>query len=165
MKKITLIRHAKSSWDDISMSDHDRVLDSRGLRDAPFMAQMMASRGWLPDMLMSSTAQRAQSTAQHFAAALGRPASSIQLEKRIYEASMPTILQLIAQLPADCNDVALFGHNPTFTLVANLFYENDYLANLSTCGIVEIVAAAATDWAQFTPDFAKVTDIHYPKQY
>ena len=89
MKKLTLIRHAKSSWSDYGLRDHDRPLADRGLRDAPFMAQLMASRGWLPDALVSSTALRARTTAEFFAAALGWQPAVVQLDKRIYEASVP----------------------------------------------------------------------------
>jgi phosphohistidine phosphatase len=100
MKKLTLIRHAKSSWIDYGLRDHDRPLAERGIRDAPFMAQLLASRAWLPDALVSSTALRARTTAGYFAAALGWEPAAIQLEKRIYEASVPAVLDFIAQLPA-----------------------------------------------------------------
>lgn len=165
MKKLTLIRHAKSSWSDYGLRDHDRPLADRGLRDAPFMAQLMASRGWLPDALVSSTALRARTTAEFFAAALGWQPAVVQLDKRIYEASVPTLLDFIAHLPDQWNHIALFGHNPTFTQVANLFYQKKYIDNLPTCGIVELVAEDAGQWSQFTPDTARVTAVHYPKQY
>ena len=137
MKKITLIRHAKSSWSDMSLKDHDRPLNDRGKRDAPFMAKMMASRGWSPDALVSSTANRAFTTASH----------------------------LIANLDKQWNSVAFFGHNPTFTSVVNLFYQDDYLGNLPTCGIVEIEDPTAENWEDFAPPTAVVTEFHYPKQY
>lgn len=165
MKKITLIRHAKSSWSDRSLKDHDRPLNDRGKRDAPFMSKMMASRGWAPDVLISSTANRAFTTANHFALALGHDVSSIVKERRIYEAGKPTILHLIANLEEQWNSVAFFGHNPTFTTIANLFYKNDYLDNLPTCGIVEIEDATANSWQDFAPPSAVITEIHYPKQY
>ncbi|MEO0724011.1 MAG: histidine phosphatase family protein [Bacteroidota bacterium] len=165
MKKVTLIRHAKSSWEDMTLRDHDRPLNKRGKRDAPFMAQMMASRGWRPDRIISSTANRAQTTAHHFAAALDFSPDQVLLQERIYEASIPTLVNLIAQLDDEWSEVALFGHNPTFTMVANLFYRNDYLDNLPTCGIVEIEAPTVSKWEAFTPDTAQVVAVHYPKQY
>ena len=165
MKKLTLIRHAKSSWSDLRLRDHDRLLNDRGDRDAPFMARMMASRGWAPDALVSSTAARAFATATYFAKALGRDPGSIIQEERIYEAGSPTILHLISQLDDQWESVAFFGHNPTFTTVANLFYKNDYLDNLPTCGIVEIEDPQAGSWDDFAPPAAVITNIHYPKQY
>lgn len=165
MKKLTLIRHAKSSWSDLRLRDHDRPLNDRGERDAPFMAKMMASTGWAPDVLISSTANRAFTTASCFAEALGRDPLTIIKEERIYEAGSPMILYLISQLDEAWEHVAFFGHNPTFTTVANLFYKNDYLDNLPTCGIVEIEDSQATSWDAFAPPSAVVTNIHYPKQY
>jgi phosphohistidine phosphatase len=165
MKKITLIRHAKSSWTNMNLPDHDRPLNKRGRRDAPFMSKMMAARGWAPEALISSTAKRAYTTAGHFALALGRTGSSIIRESRIYDANSHDIVHLIAQLEEQWDSVAFFGHNPTFTTVANLFYPNDYLDNLPTCGIVEIEDSAAQRWTDFAPPTAVVTKIHYPKQY
>lgn len=165
MKKITLVRHAKSSWDDFNMTDHDRPLNARGFRDAPLMAQRMASLGWRPDILISSTANRAKTTAGFFAQALGLHASDVLLRENIYHAPPGFILTTIAQLDEAWEHVALFGHNPTMTMVANLFYGDDFLDNLPTCGIVEIVAPTATTWDAFTPDTARVKDIHYPKEF
>ena len=91
--------------------------------------------------------------------------TDILLQEQIYDASSPTIINLIAQLDNQWSEVALFGHNPTFTMVANLFYRNDYLDNLPTCGIVEIEAPEINDWDAFSPDTARVVSVHYPKQY
>lgn len=165
MKKLTLIRHAKSSWEDMSLRDHDRPLNKRGKRDAPFMAQLMASRGWRPDRLISSTAMRAKTTAFHFAGALNLTESDVLQREQIYEASSASMINLIAGLDDQWSEVALFGHNPTFTMVANLFYRNDFLDNLPTCGIVEIEAAEVDRWTDLSPDNAQVVAVHYPKQY
>lgn len=165
MRKLTLIRHAKSSWADISLRDHDRPLNKRGKRDAPFMAQLMASRAWRPDRLISSTAVRARTTAFQFAEALNLGEQDVLLREQIYEASTTSLINLIAGLDDQWKEVALFGHNPTFTMVANLFYRNDFLDNLPTCGIVEIEAPEANSWEEFSPDNAKVVAVHYPKQY
>ena len=165
MKKITLVRHAKSSWSDLSLRDHDRPLNGRGRRDAPFMAKMMASKGWAPDALVSSTAKRAFTTASHFAQALGQEPGAIVKEERIYESDSATIIHLISNLKEEWEHVGFFGHNPTFTNVANLFYKDDYLSNLPTCGIVEIEDTQAVNWSDFAPPTAIVTTIHFPKQY
>jgi phosphohistidine phosphatase len=164
MKKITLIRHAKSSWDHPGLADHDRPLNNRGRRDAPFMAQLMAGRGWQPAALVSSPAVRARTTAAFFAEALGRPAESLVIEPAIYEASLSTMLELIRGLNPAWSSVALFGHNPTFTSLANQF-TREWIDNVPTCGIVEIMGAGVEEWAAFSPATARVTGFHYPKQY
>jgi phosphohistidine phosphatase len=165
MKKIILVRHAKSSWSEMNLSDHDRPLNERGKRDAPFMGRLLATRSKDRPVLVSSTAMRAHTTAKYFAEALGMAATDIHLLEAIYDASTMTLQHIIARLNPDWDVVVLFGHNPGFTMLANLFYENNYLDNLPTCGIVEIVGESVEDWNHFSPATAKVTDVHYPKQY
>ena len=165
MKKLILVRHAKSSWDDINLKDHDRPLNGRGQEDAPFMGQLLAARSKERPVLVSSTAVRAHTTAKHFAKALGLTADDIHLEEAIYDASTMTLQQVINKLDPAWDVVALFGHNPGFTMLANLFYEDNYLDNLPTCGIVEIVGEAANSWDDFSPATAKVVAVHFPKQY
>ncbi|RME94062.1 MAG: histidine phosphatase family protein [Bacteroidetes bacterium] len=164
MKKLTLIRHAKSSWSDPSLPDHERPLNERGRRDAPFMAQLMASRGWRPDRLISSTAVRAYLTAQEFARALGLPETDIQREARIYEASVLQLQYLIQELDQELDHVALFGHNPAFGMLAASTQQDTYLGNFSTCGIAEI-DTQVTRWADFQAAQARLVAYHYPKQY
>lgn len=149
----------------MSLSDHDRPLDKRGKRDAPFMGELLAKRGWAPDVLISSTAKRARLTAQEFARALGRSENDIQLMPEIYEASVETILSIIRQSKAEWQSIALFGHNPTFTWVANHFQRGTLLDNVPTCGVVEIEAPDLVSWQDFEPPVAHVTAFHYPKQY
>ncbi|MEL7220784.1 MAG: histidine phosphatase family protein [Bacteroidota bacterium] len=165
MKKLILVRHAKSSWRDISLRDHDRPLNGRGKRDGPFMARLLAARHKDQPILVSSTANRAYTTAKYFAEAFGQSEAGIRLEDAIYEASTMTLQQVIAGLKPDWDTVVLFGHNPGFTMLANLFYGDKYIDNLPTCGIVEILGEEVTDWNDFSPTTAQVTAIHYPKQY
>lgn len=164
MKKLTLIRHAKSSWDNATLADHDRPLNDRGRRDAPFMAQLMASRGWRPDLLLSSTALRAYSTAQQFAIALGMTEQDIRREARIYEAGVLQLQYLIQELDDRLSHVAMFGHNPGFGMLAASVQQQGFIGNLPTCGIVEI-ATEVSHWADFSPAEARMLAFHYPKQY
>ena len=80
MKKLFLVRHAKSSWADPSLADLDRPLNKRGLRDAPFMAKLLKGRGVQPDRILSSPANRAFTTASYFAEALDIPSKEIDIE-------------------------------------------------------------------------------------
>lgn len=164
MKQLTIIRHAKSSWDDMSLADHERPLNRRGKRDAPFMAQLMASKGWRPDLLISSPAVRAHTTATFFAESLGVIPESIQLEERIYEASLMSLRFLVQSFDDQYDHVAIFGHNPGFGMLANTFYKDNYISNLPTCGIVEVVGEVES-WANFTEKTALAKAYHFPKQY
>jgi len=163
LKIVYLIRHAKSSWEDPSLPDSKRPLNHRGLRDAPFMAKLLSDKGVEPDLLLSSPANRALTTANFFAAAFDFSPASIVQNEDIYEALPKDILRIITNLPPENNTVLLFGHNPTFTSIANHFTPDDYIDNVPTCGIVKI-EAMIDDWKSFTKK-GKVTAFHYPKQF
>lgn len=162
MKTVFLVRHAKSSWDDASLSDIDRPLNERGAQDAPRMAQLLKDKGIKPSLLISSPANRALSTALVFAEAFGIPPADILVDDDIYEAYVDDIIDIIRDLPASARTVLLFGHNPTFTHVANMFSKR-YIDNIPTCGIVQI-EAQVTSWANFTEDRGELVDFYFPKQ-
>lgn len=163
MKKVYFIRHAKSSWADSSLRDIDRPLNKRGLRDAPFMAKLLKAKQLKVDAIIASPANRAWTTAMHFADAFDIPERRVIQKEEIYEAWMETILEIVQELPSDWNTVLIFGHNPTFTSLANHFSE-DYIPNVPTCGIVEI-SGDVQRWADFNAQTARRTAFHFPKQY
>lgn len=162
-KTVYLIRHAKSSWADSSLRDIERPLNKRGLRDAPFMAKMLSGKGVVPDKIISSPATRAYTTAGFFAAEMGIAKKDIMVVKTIYEAYTHEVMSVIHGLDNSINTILLFGHNPTFTALSNLFSSN-YIANVPTCGISKI-ESAVTDWSQFNETSAERTAFYYPKQY
>ena len=163
MKHIYFIRHAKSSWADMSLRDFDRPLNKRGIRDAPFMGKLLHSKDVVPDLIVSSPANRALTTATFFAKELGVAVDAIVTQRAIYEANPEDVYRVITQLPQEVSIVLIFGHNPSFTFVANDFSE-DYFDNIPTCGVFK-VSAAVDDWAAFTPATGSLTEYHYPKQY
>lgn len=163
MKTVYLIRHAKSSWKDMSLRDIDRPLNKRGKRDAPFMGKLLVDQGVQPDVLISSPANRAFTTACHIANAFGIEKEDIIKDKSIYEAYTTDILQIIQSQPSSRSTIFLFGHNPTFTSVANQFTSN-YIDNVPTCGIVQI-EAPINDWKAFNEKTGKVISFQYPKQH
>ena len=124
MRTLYLIRHAKSSWDNPGLRDFNRPLNERGQRDAPLMAALIAKMGIKPDLIVSSPARRAITTAQYFADALGIADDDIVRNQEIYEAYPQEILRLISELPEKSETVFMFGHNPTFTDVANRFSDD-----------------------------------------
>lgn len=162
MRTLFLIRHAKSSWEHPGIRDFDRSLNERGLYEAPLMAQLLASEGIRPDLLVSSPAKRAWTTAIFFATAFGLSEEAIRRELDIYEADPPDILQIIGKLPDTANTVLMFGHNPTFTDVANRFAEK-LIENVPTCGIIRI-ESDADSWAAFDDDNAVVRKQYFPKE-
>ncbi len=163
MKTVYFIRHAKSSWSDMSLKDFDRPLNKRGKRDAPFMAQKLQEMGVRPDAILSSTANRAFTTATHFAKALGIGRNEIVEAPSIYEAYYSTVLKIVQNQPKHWDTILVFGHNPAFTSIANSF-EGDYIDNVPTCGIVK-VSANVDDWRNFDEKTGEVGAFYYPKQY
>jgi phosphohistidine phosphatase len=124
MKTLLLIRHAKSSWDNPAMDDHERPLNKRGLRTAPRMGQLIADEGLKPDIIVSSTAVRAATTAEVIAEECGYD-GDIHFTDDLYLAPPATYLKLLTSLSEDCDSALLVGHNPGISeLVSNMCGEH-----------------------------------------
>lgn len=147
MKKLLLIRHAKSSWTNAFQGDFERPLNDRGHRDAPAMAEKLCKRGITIDCFVSSTANRARTTAEYFANAYGKSKKDIVFFPELYHAPEAVFLNVIKQLPNTCNNIAIFSHNPGITHFVNSL-TNNRLDNMPTCGIFAITVNT-TDWALF----------------
>lgn len=163
MKTVYFVRHAKSSWDSGASRDKDRPLNSRGSRDAPFMAKLLKGNGIQVDAIISSTANRAFTTATYFAEEFGINKEDIIAKDEIYEAFEEDVLQVVWGLEDRFQTVLIFGHNPTLTGLANRFSE-EYIPNVPTCGIVKI-ESSVTKWSALNPENARMTAFHYPKKY
>jgi phosphohistidine phosphatase len=111
MKTLLILRHAKSSWNEAGLADHDRPLNRRGKQDAPRMGELLRREGLLPDLIVSSTAARARSTAEIVAQHCGYD-SEIRLARELYAAGPEAWLEALAALPDDFRCVLLVGHNP-----------------------------------------------------
>ncbi len=135
MKTLVIVRHAKSGWDNPDLTDFERPLTKRGHRDAPFMGELIAQMGISPDIILSSTANRAYTTAGYFADAFKYPKDKIISEKSIYDRGIRFIINLIKNLDNNINTAVLFGHNPDITSLAS-FYSGEYLDNVPKFGIV-----------------------------
>ena len=132
MKKIILIRHAKSDWNNYLLPDYDRPLAERGLRDATQMAASLKKRGIQIDLICSSTAQRAKQTTLLSAGVLGYSESKIHWEKSLYHASASHLLHFIQSQSDQVQTLVLIGHNPGLTeLIVRLGVNLD---NLPTAG-------------------------------
>lgn len=110
-RTLMIMRHAKSSWDDASLVDHDRPLNRRGLKAAVSMGRFLRTQDWRPDLVLCSTATRAMQTWEHVSHEL-EVDPSFQSVKQLYMANAPTIVQVIRRFAANESKVMLFGHNP-----------------------------------------------------
>lgn len=112
MKTLLLLRHAKSSWKDEGLADHDRPLNKRGKKAAPLMGQLLRREGLLPDLVLSSTAVRARRTAEEALAAAAYE-GPLELLDELYLASPGTLLDVAARVPAESvGRLLLVAHNP-----------------------------------------------------
>ena len=127
------------------------------------MARILIEKGTAPDLIISSPAKRAYTTATYFAKEAGIAIENIQVEEAIYEASSSDVLSVIENLDNDLHTVFVFGHNPTFTHLINIFL-NGYLDNLPTTGIGEI-KFAIDEWKDISPKKVISTNVYYPKQF
>jgi len=134
-KELILVRHAKSSWGDPGLADHDRPLNKRGEHNAPEMGQRLESHGVRPDAIFTSTAMRAATTADTIAGMIGFSADRIKRDRELYHADVADWLAWLAQLDDAWATVMAFGHNPGLTeLVAGLW--GLPILNVPTCGVV-----------------------------
>jgi phosphohistidine phosphatase len=137
MKTLYLLRHAKSSWKDPHLSDHQRPLNKRGKRDVPEMAGRLKARAVRPDLVISSDARRALDTAIPLVEGLGLDPSLIRREPELYHATQGSILDIVRALEDRWQRVMIVGHNPGLNDFVNR-YDPRPIDNLPTAGIVEL---------------------------
>lgn len=137
MKTLYLMRHAKSSWDNVALNDIERPIIEKGIKRTQKMIKWMHVKGLHADCIISSPAVRAFDTAKLIAEALNYPSEKIVLEKAIYYGTTENLFDVIYAISDHLKEVFLFGHNPNITQFANYFLENkiDYLPTSGLVGI------------------------------
>lgn len=163
MKYLYLIRHAKSSWDNPNQTDFERTLNQRGEKDAPQMAKLLKSKNVFPDLIISSPATRAFTTAEIFAAHLNYIPDSIESDARIYEASTNNLADVIHEVDDNYNTVFLFGHNPGISNFANML-SNKPVPDFPTCAVAGFELNIDL-WSKAERYCGKFNFFEYPKKY
>lgn len=161
MKKLILVRHAKSSWNSGSQQDFDRPLNDRGHRDAPRMAKRLLKDDIQIDALVSSTAVRAMTTAEYFAEAYDLKKKHIIQEPGLYLAPPEVFFDIISRLDDHHKCVAIFSHNPGITEFANQLCSTR-IDDMPTCAIFA-VKADIQRWEEFRDAEKKFWFFDYPK--
>ena len=147
MRLLSILRHAKSSWKDSSLDDHDRPLNKRGSRDAPRVGEWLLEQGLVPDAILSSTARRARETALAVAAATGFP-DEVCFTRRLYLATPETYLEALRSLPETCRHAMVVGHNPGIEeLVAVMVGTNETMPTAA----LAVVELPIESWGQVGP--------------
>ena len=160
MKKVIIVRHAKSSWTDFSLSDFDRPLDTRGIHDAQVMAERLKEAGFLPDKIISSNAVRAKTTAGYFSNVFD---ISMEETNDLYHGLPDDYLDIIKAQDQKVGTIALFGHNPGITIIANLI-KIGCTDNIPTCGIV-IAELGDDNWSEAEWQKMKLLHLLYLKDH
>jgi phosphohistidine phosphatase len=139
MKTLYIVRHAKSSWDDVHLSDHDRTVLPTGKKRTKKIARWLEEYKIFPDKIISSTAVRAYKTACLLAQGIGFPEEKIEKETALYDTDSEDIMEFLYTLPDTVEKVMVVGHNPAFTNLVNLFLDwGHQIDNLPTSGVAAI---------------------------
>ncbi len=155
MKSLYLIRHAKSSWKDPKLLDHERPLNKRGKRDAPMMADKMAEIYTAPEILLTSGAKRAVSTGNHFVQAWNIDQNHNCIQKELYLCYVSELEKIILNQFDKYNSIAIVAHNPSleYFLQVNCDFKRD---KFPTCGFAKI---------NYNKGNWELDAFHYPKLY
>lgn len=160
MKKLFLLRHAKSSWEDHGLSDFERPLNERGLTAAPFMGETMRSRELLPDVIIASPAKRAKQTAE-----LVRSAALIDSELlfdgRIYAASTSELLEVVLELENDFNIAMMVGHNPGFENLVRVLTGEFEIMPTAALALIDL---QIEQWRDIAPGSGNLQSVLRPKE-
>ncbi len=162
MKDLILVRHAKSSWNDPALGDHERVLNQRGRRDAPDMGGRLRLRGCDPDLIVSSSAVRARETARILAGELDYSPDGIKVQDRLYGAGPAELVEVIRATDASVGILMLVGHNPGLTVLANRLGPREIL-NLPTCAMLHLQFDVDT-WSAVGTDRGREVLYDFPKR-
>ncbi|EIC21205.1 SixA phosphatase family protein [Thiorhodovibrio frisius] len=165
-RELLIMRHAKSDWDSSARSDFDRPLAKRGKRDAPRVGAWLYREGLVPDLILSSPAERARATVIKVCKRLDINKQNIHWDERIYEARAATLLELLDQCPPQSGTVLLVGHNPGLESLLQHLTDNDF--DPPSDGKLLPTAAIArlempTDWSQLTRGCANLISLTRPK--
>lgn len=166
MRHLLLARHAKSSWDDPSVDDHDRPLAPRGERALPKMAEHLAAAPHRPDLVLCSSARRTVDTLDGVRAAV--PDARIEIDDRVYAAGSGTLLNRLGRLDPDLGCVMVVGHNPGLQELAVLLIgagdadlRSQVAAKLPTGAIVTLSFAGS--WEDLAAGSARIDDLFLPR--
>ena len=161
MKTLFLVRHAKSSRDDTALPDKDRPLNDRGRRDAPKMGERLAKRKLKPDLILSSPARRALTTAEIIAKKLDYRIKDIVVDDRLYAGEADDLLRVIHKLGDKLERVMMFGHNPELTELAHRL--SGKITHMPTCAVAEFTFDAKS-WSNIGKDKPATVALDYPKE-
>jgi phosphohistidine phosphatase len=167
VKQIILMRHAKSSWDDPELADHERPLAPRGRKAAAAMGEYMTKAGFKPALVLCTSALRGRQTLELLGASVNE-GNEVKIEPDIYHESSGELLARLRSLPSGVDSVLLIGHNPVMQeLVLALASENsliDAIRQKFPTAALAVFEADIDEWNELSPGQARLVDFATPKQ-
>lgn len=160
-KILYLVRHAKSSWDDASLADRDRPLNKRGRRSAPDMGRRMAEQGHIPDLIISSPAKRAYSTAKKFAKELDYDKADIIRHDDLYFSGVFSMCEVLEAVDDQYEKVMMVGHNPVMTSLLNSLCDVSVF-NMPTSAVA-IIRFDMDSWTNLEEESGVLLGYGFPK--
>ncbi len=161
-KVLFIVRHGKSTWDYDEISDIDRPLKYRGIRDSYEMARRLKISRNVPDTFITSPANRALHTATIFLTVFEKAYDLLRIDTRIYDGGKNEILKLVKSQPDEVKKLAIFGHNPMFSELAQMFSRQP-LYDLPTCGMA-IITFNCGSWSEIAPELVTNEFVDFPKK-
>ena len=162
MKVLYLVRHAKSSWEDASLDDIDRPLKTSGVNDAYMMSDFLKEKKVAPELIITSPAVRAISTALIFTNKLKIPTEQIKILREIYESSPGDILNKVRMTNPIVNSLMVFGHDPSLTSLFTLLTGKS-LEKIPTSAVASIFLSI-DEWQKIVPAAGTLQFLHRPKE-
>lgn len=161
MKSLLVLRHAKSSWSNVYLADYERPLNARGQHDAPRVGQLLLEEGLVPDLIITSSAERALRTAELVALNCDYP-GKLMATRQFYHADPETYLEVLRHLPDEHERVMVVGHNPGMEgLIEELSGE---YAEMPTAALAHLQLEISA-WADFTDETpVKLLNVWRPKE-
>ena len=163
MKKIHLIRHAKSSWEDVALADIDRPLNERGIRTCSFMAQHIYNAGCRFNSIFCSPAVRAQSTIELLSGGISETAIQWEIVDELYTFDSGYLHEWCRSLDGSISEIVIVGHNPALTDFCNKL-SNSNIRNIPTCGYVQLTTNEDYLWKELSQMPFKLTSFLRPKE-
>jgi len=170
MKRLSILRHAKSSWDDPSLADFNRPLNDRGWKAARRMGRELKRRGMHFDYCVASTAARVRETLDGLFEGYGNPDFEIRFEPRIYEATTAVLMDVVCGLPESASAPLVVGHNPGLhRLILELTNDDDdgmrdrVSDNLPTAALAQIQLSVRR-WTDVEPGIGEIAELIFPKE-
>lgn len=167
MRRLFVMRHAKSSWADDGLDDHSRPLNERGTRDAPRVAQELVARGYIPQVILSSDSIRTRHTLAGMTAILQAPRlTQIAYDHSLYHGGFEQLGELLEIIPDEVSELLVLGHNPGWEEVVELCAGEYVQMTTANVVVLEKPAARGVSWAAALAEYNswRIVDVLRPKE-